>query len=330
MGKKRLAVIVMIIVAIIWGGGYSASQIAINSGWSTFSILFARSIIGGAVCLVLAWKTKFWKNKNMLKIGIISGTLFFAGYVLQLEGQKITTISNTAFLTSAGIILVPLFSWIFFRKKPSSIAFIACLIAFIGAAVLSLDDSFKPQIGDLLVLAGAAAYAVHILYIDRHTKDFSAFAIAAIQFIIMGVYSGIGVLVTKSPVFGGPVGWWGIAYFALLSGVVGFVGQIWSQRHLEPSKASLIMSQEGLFATIIAISFMGEPFHWKNAIGGIIMIIAIVFAQIDFNEIRKRKIERENATNSAGNIAKAENIDIIKDTKEEGVDDEQDRAIDKK
>ena len=312
MKKSKWTLVVLIMVALIWGGGYTATQIAIDANWSTYSILMVRSFAGALICLPFCLKTKFWKNKEILRVGTLCGILFFAGYVLQLEGQRFTTIANTAFLTSAGIILVPVFSFLILKKMPSKEEWIACIMGMVGAGFLSLKGGFTLHIGDLLVLLGAVSYALHIICVDKNNKVMSAWTLATIQFIVMGILATLGVIFTKSPVFGGVEGWWGIAYFTIFSGVIGFVGQIWSQKRMSPGKVSLVLSLESIFATIIAVLFMNQKLDWQTIVGGSLMFLGVFIMQLDFNKLfKKKKISNKM-------FEKELNKDIINNAIEEG------------
>lgn len=312
MKKSKWTIIVLILVALIWGGGYTATQIAIDANWTTYSILMVRSFAGAIICLPFCIKSKFWKSKEMLRVGTLCGLLFFGGYVLQLEGQRFTTIANTAFLTSAGIILVPIFSYLILRKMPSKSEWIACIMGMIGAGFLSLKGGFTLHIGDLLVLLGAVSYALHIITVDKNNQAMSAFTLATIQFIVMGILATLGVIVTKSPIFGQPEGWWGIAYFTIFSGVIGFVGQIWAQKRMSPGKVSLVLSLESIFATIIAVIFMNQQIDWQTIVGGILMFAGVFVMQLDLDTLFKKK------KNSNKMFENKENIDIIDNAIEEG------------
>lgn len=274
------ALILLILVAVFWGGGYTATQIAIDNGWSIFSILLFKNIIATVLASIIAFKTKFWKNKKLLKSGLIAGALFFAGYAFQLTGQIYTTISNTAFITTSGLVFVPIINWIIFKKRQPWTVVIAFLLEIGAAMVLSFRGSIGFHIGDLLVMIGAIIYSLHIIYIDRKCLEFPPIAFAAVQFFAMAVLSGVGVLVTSSPFVGESSGFLGILYLALLSGLFCLVSQIWCQKHLSPNEVSIIISQEGLFASIIAVVLYGEELTISLIIGAVIMTIAIFVLQI--------------------------------------------------
>ena len=275
------AIFTLIAVAIFWGGGYTATQLAIDNGWSTYSILLFKNSIAAVIATIFAIKTKFWKDKKLLLSGLIAGILFFAGYVFQITGQLYTSISNTAFITTTGLVFVPIIAWLVYRKKPYWTVFIAFTIEIVAAVLLSFATEIAFHIGDLLVMIGAIVYSIHILYISNKCKDHNPLALAAVQFFVMAVCSGVGVLIDNKPIIGEINGFYGILYLAIFSGVICLVGQIWAQKHLSPNETSIIISQEGLFASIIAIILYGEVITTNLIMGAILMTVALLILQIN-------------------------------------------------
>ena len=275
------AILLLILVALFWGGGYLATQIAIDNGWSTYSILLFKNIIAAVLATLLAIKTKFWKDKKLLISGLTAGILFFAGYAFQLTGQHYTSISNTAFITTSGLVFVPILAWIFLKKKPYWTVFIAFALEIAAALVLSFTNEVAFHIGDLLVAVGAVIYSIHILFISYKCRDCDPLALAAVQFFVMAACSGLGVLITQEPVVGQINGFYGILYLAIFSGLICLVSQIWCQKHLSSNEASIIISQEGLFASIIAVVLYGELITVNLVVGAVLMTAALLILQIN-------------------------------------------------
>ena len=278
--KKGVVYGILFGVAIIWGFGYIFSEIALTNNWSVFSILFQRNALSFIVTFLFSFKTKFWKNKKTLIVGLVAGLIYFFGYVFQLYGQKYTTVSNTGLITSLGVIFVPLFYWMFFKKKPQTYAFMACVIGLVGAFILSYNPGFEFHLGDILVLSAAILYAIHLTYIGKEGDDLDLFGLVSTQFFVMAVLSLIGIIVTRSEFVGDPRGWYGVLPYALLSGAIGITGQVYSQRIIESYKVSLVLTLEGLFAVIFSIIFLREPITWQVLVGGSIMLGSVFFNQI--------------------------------------------------
>jgi len=275
------AIFLLIAVALFWGGGYTATQIAIDNGWSTYSILLFKNSIAAIIATVFAIKTRFWKDKKLLLSGLITGVLFFAGYAFQITGQIYTSISNAAFITTSGLVFVPIIAWLVYHKKPHWTVFIAFALEITAAVLLSFATEVAFHIGDLLVMIGAVVYSIHILYVSNKCKDHNPLALAAVQFFVMAACSGIGIIVDNKPVIGEINGFYGILYLAIFSGVICLAGQVWAQKHLSSNETSIIISQEGLFASIIAVVLYGEVITTNLVIGATLMTAALLILQIN-------------------------------------------------
>ena len=57
-------------------------------------------------------------TKKEIKHGVIAGFMLFLGFMLQTAGMQYTTISNSAFLTTTNVIMVPFLSWFIIKKRP--------------------------------------------------------------------------------------------------------------------------------------------------------------------------------------------------------------------
>jgi len=295
MKKNTGTYIILFSVAIIWGTGFLTSEYALTTGWSVFSILFERNFLSFIVTFLIAFKSKFWKDKKLIKVGIIAGLIYFAGYAFQLTGQQFTTVSNTGLITSFGVILVPYFYWLFFKKKPQLYSFIGCFIGLFGTLILSYDAEigFQFHIGDILVFISAIIYAIHLTYVGKEADDFNFFGFTSVQFITMAICSLFGIIITGSEFFGPAIGWHGVLPYALLSGAFGVCGQLYCQRQIKSYKVSLVLTLEGLFAALFAILFKVESFTWQVAVGGTIMLGSVFFVQIMDIKNNKLNISKE-------------------------------------
>ena len=72
MSKKTLAYIAIWVTTLIWGFGYLGVEDAINGGWGTFPLIFARFGIAGLCLLPISIKHKWWKNLPLMKDAFIN------------------------------------------------------------------------------------------------------------------------------------------------------------------------------------------------------------------------------------------------------------------
>ncbi len=293
MKNEVKATLALILTAFIWGLAFIGVQSALDNGWTTFPLLFVRGLIGGLCILIFTLKKKWWKDKNIIIAGVITGVLFFAGFAGQTYGQNLSTVPNSAFLTALNIVFIPFIEFILFKKKIKLKVILATLIALIGVGILTLDANFNFHIGDILIILGAVSFAGQIVYIKRCANKFDNLSLTAIQLFTMSILSLFFMLITKDTTFG-KGGWVGVLYAAIFSSAIASVLQIYGLKYVSSSKGSLILVQESMIATYLSIWLLKEPFTLKILFGGCLLVLSILVIELDINfkkEKNSMKIE---------------------------------------
>lgn len=133
--QKALAAGGIILATAIWGSSFSIIKNALTSITPLWfvSLRFSISII--ILALICAKRFKHM-NKGLLKEGIIIGIPLSLSYIFQNLGLMNTTASNTAFITSTYVVIVPFIMWLVYRKiRPAN--FIIAIVTLGGLALLS-------------------------------------------------------------------------------------------------------------------------------------------------------------------------------------------------
>ena len=160
--KKSYANILLVIVTIIWGGGFIATDGALDA-LSPFYIMMIR-FMGAAIlpsCILC-----FKKLKNLegyiWRRGLFAGALLFLAFSFQTIGLQYTTPSKNAFLTAVNVVMVPYLLWLYMRKKPNQKEVLASIVCVIGIAFLTL----KPDAVGLIL---KICYPLYVLFSLLHT-----------------------------------------------------------------------------------------------------------------------------------------------------------------
>ena len=98
--KKGVAIGGLILVTVIWGGGFVASDMALES-MKPFQIMMVRfllaSVLMGLVSMGQRKKEAKIENRaGAIKAGMLMGLTLFAGFALQIVGLQYTTPSKNA------------------------------------------------------------------------------------------------------------------------------------------------------------------------------------------------------------------------------------------
>ncbi len=287
--KKQTAILLLVIVTIIWGGGFVATKLALDNGISRGMLNMLRGSIFSLLMFISFPKTIMTMSKETLKAGFLMGIFNAGGFVLQAIGAMYTTPSNSAFLTTSNAVIVPIWAWIIYKVKPTIRNIIAIFVCMIGMGVLTgiFNSRFVLNIGDVYTVVGAVVYAIAIVMLSKQPQG-SHFACSA---FLMGVTMFLGGF-TYSILFEElvltSVNWAAailpVLYLAVGSNYIANSLQIVSQRHMPASTASLIMLLEGVFGSIFSIIWGFEKFTMGLVTGGGLILISLILSEMQFKK----------------------------------------------
>lgn len=306
--KQHLVGLAMLsITAIFWGAGFVLNNNLLNSTFNDTPNLINTIRFGvAAIVLGVVFCRKLRFNRKTLLYASIGGALLFAGFTLQLLGLKRTTPSHNGFFTAAYIIFVPFVAWLLRKKRPTWVTLVGVGVAIAGLAILNLDITQRDKVsetlvGDLLTLAGAVMFAVQIAWtdyayakeeIDCPNMTFGQVLFAAVLFTLYtlifesGYYSTITFNPTNDI--------WPLAIVSIGGTAFAYFAQTYAQNHLAPTETSLILACESPIGAIISIIAGVEAFVWNTAVGGILVIAAVVVIEVAPLLIEKHKQKKES------------------------------------
>lgn len=282
---EKKATISLFLTTIFWGIGFVFVELALTAGWQPFPLLMMRGLIGGSFMFLVSFKKKWYKNKTTIKLGIINGVIFFVGFAFQTTGQSLSSIPNTAFITSLNIIFVPLISKLFLNKKIDNKVYLAGVIGLAGTATLSLDGALSLHIGDIFLILCAIFFALQIIYNEKCGAHGDPISITCMQLLTMGVLSMIFMPLTNQMTIP-TVGWENILVLAIFSSACASVCQLFGQAHVEPSKACLILSMEAVIGTFVGTIVLSQPLTTQTVLGAALMLSAVVLVEYSPSRLR--------------------------------------------
>jgi drug/metabolite transporter (DMT)-like permease len=217
---------------------------------------------------------------RLLKGGLLAGVILFAGATLQQAGLVYTTAGKAGFITGLYVILVPLLG-LLWRHRPGLGGWLGAALAVGGLCLLSVNEHWSIGRGDALVLAGAFAWAAHVLVIARLSPTMPATTLASFQFGVCAVLSLLVALATEQTTRAGLCGATApILYSGLLSVGIAYTLQVVAQREAPPAHAAIIMSLETVFAALGGWILLQESFSSRDLLGCGLMLAGMVVSQI--------------------------------------------------
>jgi len=277
--------LLLLLTAAIWGFAFVAQRVGMSHmGPFTFNgIRFSL----GALTLIpfLLWSRKRSKDKSAFSRKtdwvpiLLTGLALFAGASLQQVGLVGTTAGKAGFITGLYVILVPLLALLWGeRTHPAHWA--GALLAVVGLYLLSVRGSWEVSPYDLVVLAGAFMWAVHVHLIARYSPRVGPVRLAFAQFTICGLLSlGVAFLFEPIALSGITDGIWTILYGSFLSVGLAYTLQVVAQRTVNPSHAVIIMSLEGAFAALGGWLILNEVLAPRDLAGAGLMLAGMLISQ---------------------------------------------------
>lgn len=278
---RRLGQLGLITVAIIWGNGFVASAMAL-AYFNPFQILAIRFTLAFVVLLLFNMtRLKTLTKTTVLKSSFL-GIVLYLAFMFQTIGLQYTTPSRNAFLTAVNVVIVPFLGLLIFRKKIPIKGLIGALVSFMGIAFISLDKNLTSlNQGDVLTLVCAVFFALHIFFTDVIVKEDEAWAITLIQ---MGSAAFCSLLMLAFnagplPALSGR-SFLPVLYLGLISTLVAYFLQTYSQKYTTSSEAAVILSTEAFFGMLGSVLLLSEAINLQMIIGAILIFLGILIVEL--------------------------------------------------
>ena len=266
----------LLATAIFWGGSYLAAK-DLTEHASVNSILAFRFTAAAVIMtlIVLARGNKF--SRADWALGALYGVA--VGTIMQIEtnGIKLTSATNAGLIISLTIIFTPILESLWSRSWLPRKFFIAAVGAIVGVALLVSGNGFKePNLGDALMLGAAILRAITTTAQGKlaEGRKVSSFNVTVVQLSVCGLsylaldFGGTVKLVTEFET----QQWLNMAFLVLLCTVFGFVALQYGILRTSPSRASLLLSTEPIWAVLTATVFGGEQLFFVGFIGAALII----------------------------------------------------------
>jgi len=290
MSKQLSSNSLLILTAIIWGFAFVAQRMGMEFiGPYTFNAI--RFALGG----ISLFPILLYQNKNRkietenIKIkswqrsygGLILGFVLFSAASLQQIGLVYTTAGKAGFITGLYVIIVALIG-LFRKQKTKYTLWFGVIFATIGMYLLSVTEDLHITYGDLLVLAGAFFWAIHVQLTGYLSPRSNAIRLAQYQFLVCSLLSTITALIFEHITLDSiEDAIWPLLYGGLLSVGIAYTIQVVVQKTAHPTYAAIILSLEAVFAAIGGWIVLNETLTYRAFAGCILMLAGMFAAQMD-------------------------------------------------
>jgi drug/metabolite transporter (DMT)-like permease len=284
--KRWQADLALALVALVWGTTFVVVKQALDE-ISTVYFLALRFSLASLCMLAMFWpsfrRSSAREIGRGLRGGAIAGIFLWLGYILQTFGLKYTGAGKSGFITGLYIVLVPLLGAAIFRRWPQTRELLGVLAAAAGMAALtlpSLSGGFQLNRGDLLTVACAVAFAIHMLVLGYYSTRESFQAVALGQIACAALLSTVCLSIEPPQAHWNRQVVFAIVLTAIFATAIAFALQTWGQKHTTPTRTAVIFSLEPVIALATAIAVGGESLTLTALVGGALILGGILVVEL--------------------------------------------------
>ncbi len=226
-------------------------------------------------------------SRGTIAAGMLVGVFLGAGYMFQNAGLRLTTPSKSAFLTGVSVVLVPVFLTLGWGRKINRWTLLGVAAAFLGLYLLTVPATAGGQggldginLGDLLTLGCAAAFALQIIVLGRVIQKHVFRQIVVVEIGTCAVLMIFAALLEQPRILVSPTVLWALGITCFVSTVAGFAAQGWAQQFTPPSHTALIFSLEPVFAWATSYLLTGERLGMRGAAGASLILAGVLISEL--------------------------------------------------
>ena len=270
----------LVAVTAIWGFTFPALQLALRDA-GPLSFITARFALASLALALIFRRRVLRLTPSGLLYSLLLGLFLSAGTILQTLGLLHTTASRSAFITSFYVVLVPLIMLAVFRVRLRVWSLLAVPLAAAGLYLLTAPAGGRLNLGDLLTLGCALAFALHIIAAEAAAPRRDPVSLAFWQVLFTAAVSALALLLFEAPRFSlTPWTLTALLVTALLATALAFAVQMWAQRETSSAHVALIFTAEPVFAALFAALLQHERIGAKGLLGGALILVGIILSQV--------------------------------------------------
>ncbi len=267
--KKVIAINALILAALLFGSTFIIVKNLLND-LSPTTVVFLRYLIASILFLGFGGIP----SKEYMKPGILMGLFLWIGYITQTQGLLTTSTVNSGIVTGFYIVLTPIFSKFINKTTIERKNYIGSTFGFLGIFLIAINN-IDQLFGNLFTLICASGYALHIVMVERFIQGKNISQLMFIQSMVGGLlcipflkFNEIGISLDFL---------YPILFLGLLVNFCAFYLQLFGQKFINASTASLLFGLEGVFALLIGVFYVEEVLNITNWLGVFIVLFAIYY-----------------------------------------------------
>jgi drug/metabolite transporter (DMT)-like permease len=280
--KKQMefwATLLLIAVTFVWGFTFVTTQNLLKEMQAS-DIMVWRFGIAAVVMFAINPKAIINLPKHHKKHGVYLGIALGIGYLFQLYGLSRTSATASGFITGLFVVITPILAGLLLKEPIERTVWVAVLITTVGLGFLALNGwSIGP--GEILTLACAFFFALHIIGLDKWSKTDYVYGLTAMQIIVVFLFNlvtstiggGVSMPPNKSVIYA-------LIFLAIVATCIGYFAQTWVQSSIGPTRTAIILTMEPVFAGIAGVTIGADVLTTKMIVGATLILFGTYLVEL--------------------------------------------------
>ncbi|WP_443045004.1 DMT family transporter [Streptomyces sp. Go40/10] len=280
-GRGRLTDLPVLLVAVVWGSSYLAAK-GVTTERTVLAVLVLRFAVALPVLAAAGWRRLRALSAVQLRGAGLLGLVLAGIFLLETYGVVHTSATNAGLIISLTMVFTPLAeSRVRGTRLPGSFMGAAGL-SVLGVALLTQGAGFTaPTGGDLLMLGAAVARTVHVLAMSRmeSVRGADALSLTTVQlggavlvFAALVALPGTGASPWSAAAAFDGGDWLDLVYLSVFCTLFAFFVQMWAVRRTSPSRVSLLLGTEPVWAAAVGIAVGGDRPGVPGLLGAVLVL----------------------------------------------------------
>jgi drug/metabolite transporter (DMT)-like permease len=286
--------LLLLAVALVWGSSYGIVKEALL----VYPVLGLIALRFALTFVLLSPALRALRGLARGETLAVAGAclLLLGIFIAETFGVRYTHASNAAFLISLCVVLTPLVEWLWLKRAPRPVEWMAAGMSLAGAFLIG-GGRLALAPGDALMILAALLRALNVCVTKRAMQSgrLPPLALTAAQ---AGVVAGGCLLLAwivgrdqwqPLPSFAGHLAFWGyVGYLVLGCTLFAFFVQNYAVRRSSATRVALLMGSEPVFGALFACAWLGERLTVSAWAGGALIVAASLLATV--KSVRKQAV----------------------------------------
>lgn len=271
--------LILIAATCVWGSTFVVTKDALDS-WPPFALLTTRFAMAALFFwpLVLVQRRSF--SKADLQHGFLLGIYNILGFALQTVGLRFVSEPRSAFFTAFSTILVPVLTFVLWRKTAAFGTKIAMVLGSAGIVFLFGENAAGGSlVGDLLSLACALVFTAQIVFTTYYAERTEPVVLATIMLSTCTIFAAAGIFLfnERLPALAN-INHLQMTYLGVVATGLTLLAQMIGQKRTTTHRAGFIFALEPVFATMFAWIFKNRMLTATEWLGASLILVAALLA----------------------------------------------------